>query len=119
MHVKPNNHMVLIVLLTLVAGISAPSVVASQSPLLLRIPYHRNQLSGEHNNLLFSPFLDHLSERVPVVYLEPPSRGNRSDASALAESPAMPNCLTHLRISTASVRAMGHAHGPWNSWSAR
>ena len=71
---KPNNHTVLIVLLTLVAGISAPSVAASQSPLLLRIPYHTNQLSGDHNNVLFSPFLDHLSERVPLVYLEPESR---------------------------------------------
>src|SRR5215469_10315466 len=103
--------MVLIVLPTLVAGISAASVVASQSSLLLRIPYYRNQLSGDHNYVLFSS-----SGITCRSVLLSPTLSSRVEATVPMLQlwpvvPAMPNRLTRLRISTASVRAMGHAQG--------
>jgi len=81
-------------LLVVIAGVSTAFMMASKSPVLLRIPYHRNQLSGDYNYVLFNPLRDRLPERAAAAYLDAMRRGNCSDASALAQNPSMPNDLT-------------------------
>jgi len=68
--------------------------MASKNAVLVRIPYHRNQLSGYYNYVLFNPFRNRLPERAAANYLDAMRRGNCSDASAVAESPALPNDFT-------------------------
>ncbi len=85
--------------LSILAIIVAASVAAAASlhdarPVLFRIPFKINQLTGDHNYVLFNPFRDRSPERAATEYLDAMRRGNCADAAKVSTNIVLPNQFT-------------------------
>jgi hypothetical protein len=78
-----------------IAAIVGVLLVRDSHPVLWRLPFSINQLSGEDRNyVLFNPFRDRSPERVAAAYLEAMRRGSCTDAEKLTAHVVLPNQFT-------------------------
>lgn len=81
-------------MVVVVAALAVAMFVRNTRPVLIRMPFGRNQETDDHNYVLFNPFRDRSPERAAAAYLEAMRRGNCSDAGKLSVNPYLPSKWT-------------------------
>ena len=79
----------------LIVAIVGAFLARDSHPVLWRVPFSINQLSGEdHNYVLFNPFRNRSPERAAAAYLDAMRRGDCKDAERFTANVVLPNRFT-------------------------